>query len=679
MPVGYRVTLGDGLLDAGDAVTGPQVFFTTGTVLGAGSATFFNFVFNGSSGASGTGAGTYILGTDGHVYFDPNFNPDLLTSFDSAEVATAPAFDAAIYGTSGDDAALSGTANEDLIFGGTDRDPAGTGNDTINAGDGADTVFGGDGSDSISGGRGDDTLSGGDGGDTLLGGTGADTLDGGSGADSLDGGGQTAVAATNESLDWSAEGADEASLTAGFVQSTGTMDVTFTYIDDGGGTNASVESSSTQYTEAGEPFATTSSLQLNGTGIGATSTFLLDFAATAGGGMTDEVENVSFRINDIDTGGWQDEIVVNAFDADGNAVAVTFTPAGNDTVSGNTITAGPGNDQSSQPDGSMLITIAGPVSRIEVNYSNLNSAGQTIFFTDIHFDTIPDVDGADSLVGGGGNDTLVLGDSDFGDGGDGDDLFVLDPAAIAGGGTITVVGGEGGETNGDVLDLSAIETSSIVYTNTDDASGGLSGTATLVDGTIVTFSEIETIICFTRGTAILTPSGERRVETIRPGDLVVTLDNGPQPVRWIGQKTVPASGVLAPIRFLKGTVGNHRDLLVSPQHRMLCGGYLSQLHFGEPEVLAPAKSLVDDFSVTIDYGGMVTYVHMLFDKHEIVIANGAPSESFYPGNQGLDSLSDPARAEVFELFPELKTGLGAYGPASRVCVKAQDARALVAV
>ena len=112
---------------------------------------------------------------------------------------------------------------------------------------------------------------------------------------------------------------------------------------------------------------------------------------------------------------------------------------------------------------------------------------------------------------------------------------------------------------------------------------------------------------------------------------------------------------------------------------MLCGGYLSQLHFGEPEVLAPAKSLVDDFSVTIDYGGMVTYVHMLFDTHEIVIANGAPSESFYPGNQGLGSLSDPARAEVFGLFPELKTGLGAYGPASRVCVKAQDARALVAV
>ena len=109
---------------------------------------------------------------------------------------------------------------------------------------------------------------------------------------------------------------------------------------------------------------------------------------------------------------------------------------------------------------------------------------------------------------------------------------------------------------------------------------------------------------------------------------------------------------------------------------MLCGGFLTQLHFGEPEVLAPAKSLVDDFGVTIAYGGMVTYVHMLFDQHEIVIANGTPSESFYPGESGLDTLTSSSREELFAVFPELRSNIGTYGPASRVCLRPQDARML---
>ncbi|MEO0830380.1 MAG: Hint domain-containing protein, partial [Pseudomonadota bacterium] len=191
------------------------------------------------------------------------------------------------------------------------------------------------------------------------------------------------------------------------------------------------------------------------------------------------------------------------------------------------------------------------------------------------------------------------------------------------------------------------------------------------------FDYRDNIICFTAGTAIQTPSGERRIESLTPGDLVLTLDHGPQPIRWIGQKTVTATGALAPIRFERGTIGNRRDLLVSPQHRMLVGGYLTQLHFGESEVLAPAKSLVDEVGVTVAYGGIVTYYHMLFDTHEIVIANGAPSESFYPGAFGLDTVDDPGRDEIFRLFPELRSDLAAFGPAGRVCVRATEARALV--
>lgn len=674
MPIGYRVTLVDGNLDAGDAITDPWLEFTTDTVIGAGQWSWSG-TFNTTTFTNEVENGVYYLGTDGFVYFVPDFGR--VTTLTSSDVVSAPTFDAAIFGSTGDDPNLTGTGGDDRIYGGNDRNLGNSGADTIDAGDGDDTVFGENGNDSIFAGHGDDSVQGNSGTDTLIGGTGEDTLLGGGGSDSLDGGGQAAVASTSESLNWSAAGADEASVTGGFVQSTGTMDVTFTYGDDGGGTSATIETTDIQYVEGGEPFSTTSSLVLGGTGLGATSSAYFDFTATPGSGMTDEVESVQFRINDIDTGGWQDQVVVSAFDAEGNPVSVTLTPAGNDTVNGDTITAGPGGDSSSSANGSVLVTIAGPVGRIEVNYSNLNTAGQIIFVTDLHFVTIPDVDGADSLLGGGGDDTLTLGDQDIGLGQDGDDTFLIDAGALNGG-AITVVGGEGEETDGDTLDLSGVlEKGSIVYTNTDDNAGGLSGTATLVDGTIVTFSEIETIICFAAGTAIETPSGERRIEKLRAGDLVLTLDNGPQRIRWIGKKTVRATGSLAPVRFTRGTIGNHRDLMVSPQHRILCGGYMTQLHFGEPEVLAPAKSLVDELGVTIAYGGMVTYYHMLFDSHQIVIANGAPSESFFPGGYGLDTLSDPSRDEIFRLFPELRTNVGAYGPASRVCVRASEARALI--
>ena len=190
------------------------------------------------------------------------------------------------------------------------------------------------------------------------------------------------------------------------------------------------------------------------------------------------------------------------------------------------------------------------------------------------------------------------------------------------------------------------------------------------------FDHRDSIICFTQDTLIKTPQGERRIETLVPGDLVVTYDNGVQPIRWIGQNTVRGTGPLAPINFSRGVMGNHRDLLVSPQHRMLVQGYRAELLFGESEVLVPAKSLVNDFNVTTHYGGMVTYVHMLFDRHEMVIANGAPSESFYPGEQGLETLTDPAREELFRLFPELRSDVGSFGPMSRTCVKGSEARAL---
>lgn len=182
----------------------------------------------------------------------------------------------------------------------------------------------------------------------------------------------------------------------------------------------------------------------------------------------------------------------------------------------------------------------------------------------------------------------------------------------------------------------------------------------------------DALICFTKGTGILTPVGERRIESLRPGDLVQTLDDGLQPIKWVGAHTVRATGVLAPVRFGRGVIGNHRDLLVSPRHRMLCSGDATEAAFGEAEVLAPAKSLVDDFRVTRAYGGIVTYVHMLFDRHQIVVANGSASESFLPEGAGVDALSVQAHAA---LSAELG-GTKNYGPSCRAVLSAEQASVL---
>lgn len=184
------------------------------------------------------------------------------------------------------------------------------------------------------------------------------------------------------------------------------------------------------------------------------------------------------------------------------------------------------------------------------------------------------------------------------------------------------------------------------------------------------------IICFTGGTLIATPRGERPIETLRAGDEVLTLDRGPQVLRWIGRRTVRATGRLAPILFARGTIGNHRDLLVSPQHRMLCAGAAARRITGRAEVLAPAASLVDDFAVSVAYGGMAPYIHLLFDRHELVIANGAPSESFHAAGAALAALAPRARDDLFRVLPKLRSDAGAYGPRARHCLAMPVARTL---
>ncbi|MFC3612219.1 Hint domain-containing protein [Lutimaribacter marinistellae] len=193
------------------------------------------------------------------------------------------------------------------------------------------------------------------------------------------------------------------------------------------------------------------------------------------------------------------------------------------------------------------------------------------------------------------------------------------------------------------------------------------------------FVKVSQVPCFVAGTLIRTARGERPVEALRLGEMVETRDHGPQPLRWIGRRRVAAEGEFAPIHIRAGTFGRHGDVMVSPQHRILVRDSLAELLFGEAEVLVAARDLVNDRSVTRRPGGAVTYVHMMFDAHEVVWASGLETESFLPGPQTTSVFEQPVIDEICRIFPELdpQTGLG-YGPAARRTLRSYEAGLLFA-
>ena len=158
--------------------------------------------------------------------------------------------------------------------------------------------------------------------------------------------------------------------------------------------------------------------------------------------------------------------------------------------------------------------------------------------------------------------------------------------------------------------------------------------------------------CFTVGTLIDTPEGPRAVEDLNVGDLVITQDRGAQPLLWVGSTTVAAEGKFAPIQFQAGMFGLTEPLLVSPQHRMLVDDWRAQYLYGQPEVLIAAHCMVNGETVTRVEGGTVEYFHLLFAQHEIITANGAKTESYFPGHAVTQS-ERRTQAEILALFPEL--------------------------
>ncbi len=264
-------------------------------------------------------------------------------------------------------------------------------------------------------------------------------------------------------------------------------------------------------------------------------------------------------------------------------------------------------------------------------------------------DSVEGGDGSDTIIGGTGTDTL--------DGGNNSDLFMFDGA-----GDHVIVGGEDADGSDiDVIDLRGINARVIQGGPENglieflDASGAVINTAT--------YSQIEQVICFTPQSLIMTSTGPKRADALQSGEKIVTRDNGMQELAWIGQKTLGlgnmiANPELAPVTIAAGALGNglpEKELQVSPNHRVLMIGEMNRLLFDTGEVLVAAKHLVGRPGITQSVPNSVTYLHLMFEAHELILSDGAWTESFQPAEHALNGVESDQREELFAIFPELKS------------------------
>ncbi|MBM2322651.1 MULTISPECIES: choice-of-anchor L domain-containing protein [Marivita] len=517
-----------------------------------------------------------------------------------------------VYGGDGDD--LINSTSELVQFG--DQLHGDAGNDTINAETTHDTITGGSGNDLIDAGGGADVIAGGGGADTISGGLGNDTIHGDTPVD-------VAISLT-------------APVVGAGVQDFGSDSYHFGFGATVGGTLTY-----TLETEIGETY---------------TLTFDLEHVGTEQGAHVLQIGNQTITIPADMVGAQSYTHSFTATDTTTTIVIEDATPNG-DTVNANSDVA-----------------LTNPV----LSIVDMGADGA---------DSIDAGGGDDLVIGGAGNDTLT--------GGDGDDTFVYAPGDgfdtisdfnVGNSGTLT----DGDSTKNDRVDLSAYYddiwelTSDYrddgILNQSNDGIGGAdySDNTPFGDGGLVftngvastSFFNVENtgVVCFVSGTRILTETGERLIDTLRVGDRIVTQDNGVQVLRWIGRRSVSQHDLvrnpkLLPIQLSPKLTGGESCLAVSPQH-----GVLLQINGEERLVRATWLADMQGGAARIMTGRReVTYLHLMFDQHQIVFANGAASESFYPGKFALAAVAPTARREIFALFPRLDVSeaQASYGASAR--------------
>ncbi|MGO4909168.1 Hint domain-containing protein [Pseudorhodobacter sp. W20_MBD10_FR17] len=606
---------------------------------------------------------------DDSAYGEDGF--DTLFGGDGADYLDGGADDDSVSGGTGDDRLIGGTGNDTLI-GDTGNDIAygGTGNDKIYGGDGADTLYGGTGNDIASGGTENDTLHGEDGNDTLYGGDGNDSIDGGNNDDSIlgDAGNDTIYGGSGADIIYGGDGDDK--------------------IGDFSVSNAGND---TMYGDAGNDYI------VGGEG---------DDAVFGGVG------------NDYLSGQMGNDTLYGGDDAD--VFAIT------DDHEGDTIYGGEGGTDNDTISFANWISTQG----VQVTFTGSEAGSYSYFGSNASGDfsqieTISSTEYADyidatvsttkmNLYGGGGDDTIIGGaggdvlsggaGADVLSGGEGNDVLIGGGGADVfhlnrAGGKDTIVDFDraliDGKTNDqlDVSDLRTLQGQPVRWSDVTVSDDGFGNALlTFPQGEAVILKEVAPedatgkqnlgqmgIPCFTKGTKIRTTQGERAVETLRAGDIVMTADHGPQPLLWVGHRHVSREDMLRkpklfPIR-LRGA-SRDRDLTVSRQHAVLIA------HRGQ-QVLVRAGHLADHgIKGARQCLGMqrASYYHLFLARHALLWSNGVLSESFYPGPIALQSLGAESCRALILAYPALApamTGQAAtcavYGPPARLILPRKDA------
>ncbi|MDX1780869.1 MAG: Hint domain-containing protein [Thalassovita sp.] len=654
-----------------------------------------------------------------------------------------------IYGGSGDDQLEGGEGDDtfigdeghDIFYGGVGNDSAfgGVGNDSFEAYDGNDYFEGGAGDDWMNGDHGDDTLLGGAGNDWMRASFGNDVMAGGTGDDYVwSGYGDDTITLENDFGNDTIEMEDQEEVNGDILDMsavTDDLDIDLRDINRGSGFISDGTSTAS--------FAGVEHLVL---GSGDDTIILGDLS---GSDQVEGFAAPTLNADGSYSG--HDRLDVSAMtDEDGNPVDVADVTV-TDDGSGNAVLGFPGGEaltligvspaelgsdaqlmaigipgdgsHTSEPDG----TVEAPGAALNgiVEGGDGDDLIDAAFTGDPEGDMVDAGDAVDPAAGpdddsiraGAGNDTIDAGEGDDSlDGGDGDDLL------IGGSGADTMLGGAGNDTfevsSGDSaygdegddqfyvddalrdgqsfhLDGGSEIKGDTLYVNgpakiTFDESDPESGAVNWQDGSVLYFCDIEKVVhvpCFTRDSSIKVLGGEKRAADIRPGDMVLTRDDGYQPVVWAGTRVLTgpdlaANPSLRPVLIRKDALGAgvpERDLIVSPQHRMLISDPKTALWFGDEEVFVPAIHLTCLDGVEQLDGEPVTYIHFMFEKHQIVQGDGAWSESFQPGDLSLLSMDEAQRNEIVSLFPELyEASADEVYPAARPTLSGREARVLFA-
>ncbi len=188
------------------------------------------------------------------------------------------------------------------------------------------------------------------------------------------------------------------------------------------------------------------------------------------------------------------------------------------------------------------------------------------------------------------------------------------------------------------------------------------------------FARLKTYAGITKGTLIRTPEFDVPVEKLRINDIVMTVDNGPQPIRWINKISLAADGPYAPVVINDRALGNVGTLIVAPDFRVVLKGWRSAKVAGAKEVFAAAQHLVNDRDIKRHYRPRVTYYHLAFDKHEVIEANGVATESLHPEVTPYQTLPEEIRNELRGLYPDAAEQPNSFGPLARPEVKPYEAR-----